>query len=118
MPNIGRILSCYKEDDKGVEMKKSITCKDKGAVFVSWCTPCENPHVWPASDGIQKREGCVIFDRPENPWKPPSFHRQTVKNRYGDVPKREEAWLVKPDPKDPDNFWLWERVDTQLKLLT
>lgn len=92
-------------------MKKSITDNTKGAVFVSWCTGCSILHCWPAYEGIEKHEGCIIFLMKNGGYEDISIY--ACKKKYGDCPKKEEAWLVKPFP----TYWLWERVDTQLKLL-
>ena len=109
-------------------MKKSITDNTKGAVFVSWDTGKSGPMIWPAKYGITKYRGCIEYWMADKnaaelcgrKWRFGASERltqQDAQEEYGDCPEPEEAWLVKPDPGDPKNFWLWERVDTQLKLL-
>ena len=107
------------EKETEMKLKKSITCNTEGAVFVSWDTYTAMPVWWNAKLGIGKYRGCVAF-YPKNQKNDCSFDHHIIPERcikkYGDCPAREEAWLVQPDPKDPDNFWEWERVDTKLEL--
>ncbi len=94
-------------------MKKPKThfSKAEGAVYVAKDSPGFFNYIWPASGGLKKEKGCVMFFRVGRSTCRRLLSNKECNSAYGDHPARGEAWLVKPDGK----YWLWRDVTNEIE---
>lgn len=87
-----------------------------GAVYVTKDTGGFYNHVWPASIGVKKVEGCVAFEPTHTGVDHDSFaySDKQCDQVYFDHCDSEEAWLVLPRPKGRGYWWI--QVDHKLEL--